>query len=103
MGYNLKKDTEGNALVLLDDVLDTDAVGKLRNEIKQSLESGSACVTFDLQALKLLNSQLLGLMIATYNTVSKKAGKLKVINVQPVFMSIFKTMRLETRFQIENT
>ena len=79
--------------------------GKEKEEFKKKLsgllENGIKELTLDLSKVEMVDSVGLGVIIATYNSLNKKEGKLEVINVSEEIYGLFKAMRLDQHFEVQ--
>jgi anti-anti-sigma factor len=57
-------------------------------------------VVFDLGQAAMLDSSGIGLLIAAYNTVSRRQGRLHVVNVSGDVFQLLQTMRLVSRLNV---
>jgi len=83
-----------------------DIVASMVPEFKKRLqelivEEGITELDIDLTGVEMVDSVGLGAFIATHNTLSQKNGKLTVINASDDIYSLFKTMRLDQHFEIQ--
>ncbi|MBF0406107.1 MAG: STAS domain-containing protein [Candidatus Riflebacteria bacterium] len=101
MNYSLNKSLKGEVVLSVTGVFERHETDDLRHQLKEFIDNGTKDIVVDLYSLHFLNSQLIAILIALYNIVSTTNGTLKIINVKPSLMSVFKSMRLDSRFQIE--
>ena len=83
-----------------------DIVASMVPEFKKRLqeiivEEGITELDIDLTGVEMVDSVGLGAFIATHNSLSQKNGKLTVINASADIYSLFKTMRLDQHFEIQ--
>lgn len=76
-------------------------IAELQPIVRQELEKDAQEVVFDFLKTTLLDSSGIGLLIATGNTLAKKNGKVRVINVPSDIMRVFASMRLVPRLNAE--
>jgi anti-sigma B factor antagonist len=72
-------------------------IAELQPIVRQELEKEAMEVVFDFRQTTLLDSSGIGLLIATGNTLTKKNGTVRVINVPADIMRVFSSMRLVPR------
>jgi anti-sigma B factor antagonist len=72
----------------------------LRPEVQTLLADGAKELVFDLGATRMVDSQGIGLLIATHNSLSSAGGRLEVVNVSADVLSLLKAMRLDRHFSI---
>ena len=75
-------------------------VADLRAQLKTAAEQGAQRVTIDLARVQIVDSTGIGLLIAAYNTLQKAGGKIALINASRDLVLLFKSMRLDQRFEI---
>ena len=76
-------------------------VGEFRKELKSLLDEEPGEVVFDLEGVTMIDSVGLGALIATYNSLSKTGGKMKVVNASADLCGLFKTTRLDKHFEVK--
>lgn len=70
--------------------LDHHSAGEAREEIDRKIESNNIInLIFDLSNLKFMDSSGIGVVIGRYKVISKKNGKVAVINLNPHVDKIF--------------
>ena len=74
---------------------------EIRTKIKTSIEEGVATVVFDLTGVTVIDSAGVGFVAATFNTISKKKGTLKVTGLSEEMYRFFVALRLNAHFSIE--
>jgi anti-sigma B factor antagonist len=57
----------------------------------------------NLEHVAVMNSAGLGVLIMAQDTIKKRGGTIKLINLQPLMLDIFSRMRLDTLFEIFDT
>jgi anti-anti-sigma factor len=75
-------------------------VPELQAALKQELQEDGMEVVFDLGQAAMLDSSGIGLLIAAYNTVSRRQGRLHVVNVSGDVFQLLQTMRLVSRLNV---
>jgi anti-anti-sigma factor len=97
---DIKKDGQGAVVTPTRDIT-AGALDELRQSLKGLLAEGTRDLVLDLKRVAMIDSQGLGLIIATFNSLNKSAGKLKVRNLSRDLLGLFQTMRLDQHFQVE--
>ncbi len=92
---------EGDSAVVVPqhDIVST-MVNEFRQELKELIDKGVNDVTLDLSAVEMMDSIGMGLLIAAYNSLRKRQGKLKLVNVTNDILGLLRTMRLDKHFEI---
>lgn len=78
-------------------------VNEFKAELKMIVDGGVNRLAVDLAEVKMIDSMGLGLLIATHNSLKKKAGQLELNNVSPDILKLLKNMRLDQHFKIQST
>ena len=92
---------QNDATVTLEGALTVAQAQALRPQLQKAMTAGVSSVVFDLGGSDVVDSSGIGLLIATHNSLKGKGGRLRVINVSPEIMNLFKTMRLDRHFTVE--
>jgi anti-anti-sigma factor len=71
-----------------------------RERLRELIKDGIRDVEFDLSKTRMIDSSGLGLLMATYNTLSAAGGSLQVSNVDPELRELFQSMRLNQHIKI---
>jgi anti-anti-sigma factor len=98
---DLAKEGQGAVVTPARDIT-AGALDELRQSLKGLLAEGTRVVVLDLIRVEMIDSQGLGLIIATHNSLDKAAGKLKVRNLSRDLLGLFQTMRLDRHFQVDS-
>ena len=104
--------TEVNAKTALENKAGThvvqpgaDIVASMADDFKSNLlqmvKKGIPELIIDFTGVEIVDSVGLGVVIATHNSLSNSGGKLKVINVSNDIYQLFKTMRLDQHFEVQ--
>lgn len=94
--------TEGDsALLKFKGKLVSEDLDQPRQKIKNYLQQGVRSVTMDMSKVTFIDSSGIGLLAATYNSVSKLGGELKIIGLSDEIYDSFINLRLHTIFKIE--
>lgn len=84
-----------------------DIVASMADDFKRNLlqvvEKGIPELIIDFTGVDIVDSVGLGVVIATHNSLSNRGGKLKIINVSDDIYQLFKTMRLDQHFHVQQT
>ncbi len=84
-----------------------DVVAFMADDFKRNLlqlvNQGIPEVVIDFAGVDIVDSVGLGVVIATHNSLSNSGGKLKVINVSNDIYHLFKSMRLDQHFEVQQT
>ena len=92
---------KSDAVVSLDGALTLAEAQALRPRLQQAITEGISSVVFDLGRSDVVDSSGIGLLIATHNSLKTKGGSLRVVNVSPEILNLFKAMRLDRHFTVE--
>jgi anti-anti-sigma factor len=92
---------KSDATVSMDGALTLTAAQELRPQLQQAVSAGVTGVVFDLAKSDVVDSSGIGLLIATHNSLKPKGGRLRVVNVSPEILNLFKAMRLDRHFGVE--
>ncbi len=94
--YTIEK--KGNCLqVTLTGDLTASVVPGLQSAMRDALVADVTEVIADLRNTAMLDSSGIGLLIATSNALSKRSGRIRVINVAPDILQLLQSMRLAAR------
>jgi len=95
-GFELKCD--GNKVtVVFDGDLTASGVPELKAALQKTLEDGVLEVEFDLSKASVIDSTGIGILIASYNSLSKRNGTVRLIVGSDDIFRMFQSMRLEKR------
>lgn len=75
----------------------TDALGKV---IRQALDQGRTKILIDLQHVRFVDSAGLGALVMYKNHASDKGGDVKFLRPRGQLQKVFKTVKLDTVFDI---
>ena len=84
-------------VVTLASDLTASVVAGLQGSLKERLGQETTGVVFDLGETQVLDSSGVGLLIATSNTMAKRQGKVRVIQVSEEIHHLLRSMRLVSR------
>ena len=97
--FELKRESSSLS-VLINGDLTSALVPALKPELQKGIEEGVLSIVFDFGKTLVVDSTGIGFLIATYNTLSKKQGGLRIINASPDIIRLFQSMRLDQRLAI---
>lgn len=97
--FTIKRDTKLCHVTLADD-LTAVQIPALRTALKAELDGGVREVIFDMNQTVMLDSSGIGLLIATFNTLNRQQGRLRVVNASPDIVQLLQTMRLVNRLNV---
>ena len=83
--------------------IDQDLVATVVPELKQELQGlvdQGEDLAVDLQAVNIIDSKGIGLLIATHNSLQENNKSLEVLNPSEDVLNLFKSMRLDKHFSI---
>jgi len=83
--------------------IDQDLVASVVPELKQELQGlvdQGEDLAVDLQAVNIIDSKGIGLLIATHNSLQENNKSLEVLNPSEDVLNLFKSMRLDKHFSI---
>jgi anti-anti-sigma factor len=87
-------------LVVLEGDLRASLVPDLQANLTKELEQGVDGVTFDLGKTVILDSSGIGLLIAAGNSLARRQGAIRVINVSQDILHLLQAMRLVARLNV---
>jgi anti-sigma B factor antagonist len=73
---------------------------EIRAALKELIGEGVKDLTMDLSDTHMIDSSGIGLLVATYNSLTRLEGKMAVINATPELLGLFKAFRLDKHFPI---
>jgi anti-sigma B factor antagonist len=71
-----------------------------RDDVLSVLENDISDLVINLEHVAVMNSAGLGVLIMAQDSIKKRGGRIKLINLQPLMQDIFSRMRLDTLFEI---
>jgi anti-anti-sigma factor len=92
---------QNDATVSVEGSLTVALAQELRPQLQKALAEGVSSVVFDLGRAAVVDSSGIGLLIATHNSLKTRGGRLRVANVSPEILNLFKAMRLDRHFTVE--
>lgn len=74
---------------------------EFRAELQALVREKPGQIIIDMNGVEMVDSVGIGVMIAVHNSLSKSEGILKIINADKNIYNLFKTMRLDRHFAVE--
>ena len=71
-----------------------------RAQFKAALAGGARELVLDLAGVQIVDSTGIGLLIQVYNSLAKSNGKLTIRHASDNIKGLFKSMRLDSRFNL---
>ena len=100
--YTIEHHSRQRRLVLNGD-LTASVIPSLRAALKTELEQGADEIVFDLGKTVMLDSSGIGLLIATHNSLTRKQGKVRVVQASNDILRMLQSMRLAGRLNVTGT
>ena len=98
---NYSREDDGDATTLhIRGELDALSAGELRPLLDRVVEEGRRDVTVDLAQLRLVDSSGVGALVSLYKRVRACGGQVQFINVTSQPLVIFKLLRLDVVFEL---
>jgi anti-sigma B factor antagonist len=94
--FEVKRDGE-KVEVILEGDLTAAIVPELKSALQEILNEGALEVEFDFGRTTIIDSTGIGLLIATYNSLVKKNGTVRIILASEDVFRLLQSMRLEKR------
>lgn len=95
------RQTEGKLVIrLLDERLDANNAGDLKERIQHLLEAGEKHLVVDLADVHFIDSSGLGALLSGYKNANMREGSLVLAGVQPRVQTMFELTRLTRVFAI---
>lgn len=98
-GYTLERHPTQCHVRLAGD-LTASLVPDLQAALRQEIQPDTAEVLFDFEHTTMLDSSGIGLLIATYNTLARRQGRIRLIQVAPDIQQLLQSMRLVGRLEV---
>jgi anti-anti-sigma factor len=92
---------EKNAIVRLNGELTAGNSDPLRSRLKALIAEGAKNIVMDLEGVGAIDSSGIGLLAATFNSISKNRGTYKVTGLSNDMYQFFVNLRLNVHFPIE--
>ncbi|MFW6415314.1 MAG: STAS domain-containing protein [Thermodesulfobacteriota bacterium] len=90
---------QDKTIAKFDQDLVASVVPELKQELQGIVEQGED-LAVDLQAVNIVDSKGIGLLIATHNSLQENNKVLEVMNPSEDVLNLFKSMRLDKHFRI---
>lgn len=100
--YTIERNARQVHFILHGD-LTASVVPELRTGLLEELKQGAEEVVFDLRHTVMLDSSGIGILIAAHNSLTKKQGKIQVIQVSPEIFAMLQSMRLVQRLHVSSS
>ena len=97
--FELKQEGSTARLELQGD-LTAASVPEIKSTLLRLLEAGVMEVEFDFEKTVAIDSTGIGLLIAAYNSLSKKGGIVRVVRASEDIYRLLQSMRLEKRLSV---
>ena len=95
---NINKENESLNIDKLGDITAA-SIDNLKDSLLNEIDDISE-VVLDLDQVELIDSSGISLLVSIQNSLSKKSGQLKLINVSDDLKHMFKLMRLDRHFAV---
>ena len=93
---------EGTKALLHPGDLTAGTVGKVKERFKALIQEGARELTIDLAGVEMVDSMGIGLLIQASNSLTNLGGSLTVIHASGEVLDLFRSMRLDKRFTIQD-
>ncbi len=97
--FDIHRDSERICVALGGD-LTVSVVPELKSGLQQALAEKTTEVEFDFQKTVVIDSTGIGFLIATYNSLTKVNGVVRVVRTSDDIFRLFQSMRLEKRLGV---
>lgn len=97
--FEMKRDGDRVRLELQGDFTAT-VVPEAKSALLKAMEEGAMEVEFDFGKTVVIDSTGIGFLIATYNSLSKKGGVVRVVLASEDIYRLLQSMRLEKRLSV---
>jgi stage II sporulation protein AA (anti-sigma F factor antagonist) len=93
--------SENSITAKLEGKLVTGSLDGFREKLKELIGNGINTVILDMSNVDLIDSTGIGFLAATYNSLSKNGGTLRIIGLSEEMYEFFISLRLNSYFKIE--
>ncbi|NLL12888.1 MAG: STAS domain-containing protein [Fibrobacter sp.] len=93
--------SENSITAKLEGKLVAGSIDEFRERLKELIKNGPNTVILDLSDVNFIDSTGIGFLAATYNSLSKTGGTLKIIGLSEEIYDFFISLRLNAYFNIE--
>jgi anti-sigma B factor antagonist len=100
MKTNIRKSGDVNILDLRGKITIGEGDVLLRKHVKTLIEKGEKNVLVNMADVSYMDSSGIGELIASYTTVARKGGKMKLVNLSPKIKDILQITQLMSVFDI---
>jgi len=76
--------------------LNSSVAEEIKSELGRLFDVPNARIVLDLEGIKYIDSSGFGCFLSTLRVASNNYGKLKICNIEPGVLSLFKTLQLHT-------
>ncbi len=94
--YTIAQNGKNSQVILAGD-LTAAVVPELQAALKELVQQGAEEIGFDLAKTVMLDSSGIGLLIAASNSLARRNGKVRVLNVSADILQLLQSMRLAGR------
>ena len=92
---------ENKATIKLDNDMVASTAESIKKELTSMIADTTGGITIDFSGVEMVDSVGIGIIIATYNTIKDAKRPFEVVNVSKDIFALFKTMRLNKHFTVE--
>ena len=98
---NIEIHREGHTATLAPhgDIVAT-SVPELRSALRELVHTGVLGMTLDLEETGKIDSTGLGLLISTFNSLTKVQGRLALVNASPEVLELLRALRIHQHFEV---
>ncbi len=96
---DIKRDADSAVVVPASDIV-AGEVQAFRGELLGLINEGVLKISVDLTGVEMIDSSGIGVFISAQNSLRKAGGSLKVLNVSPDILKMFRIMRLDKHFEV---
>jgi anti-anti-sigma factor len=96
-------DNTQNQILTIETPIVASVVDDLRLKLSDAVDQNPGILTLDLALVDMIDSMGLGLIVATHNTLARKNGRLRLINLSDDLYKLMTVMRLHKHFEIQKT
>lgn len=97
---NIEKKDNTEIITFTVDKINALITEDLRTEISKSFDNANAKVIINLSGVNYIDSSGFGSFLAIYKAARNNYGTMKFANPEPAVMEVFRTLRLDTVFEI---
>lgn len=93
-------EAKAGASISLEVDLVASQLATIRARIKSLVDQGASSLEIDMAKVRMVDSMGIGLLVAAHNSLSRRGGALRIKNLSDDLVKLFKSMRLDQRFQL---